>query len=53
MCHSLNFHYEGSNYLHSSCYQTYCLPDGKMVINIVNVNFTCDYSRQILNFGAN
>ena len=44
----------GESYLESSCYKTYCIPDGKMVITINdNVNITCDETGQTINFGVN
>jgi len=42
---------DGESYLESSCYKTYCIPDGKMVVTINNnVNITCDETGQMVKF---
>ena len=48
----LSYEYEGEPYFVSTCYKTYCLPDGKMVITINendNVNITCNETGQTIN----
>ena len=53
MCQMLSYDNEGVPGLDSSCYKTYCIPDGKMVITINNnVNITCDETGQTINFDA-
>ena len=50
----LSYDNEGEPGFDSSCYKTYCLPDGKMVITINdNVNITCNKTGQTINFGIN
>ena len=47
----LSYDNEGEPGFDSSCYKTYCLPDGKMVITINdNVNITCNETGQTINF---
>ena len=54
MCQTLNYNNNGELAFLSSCYKTYCLSDGKMVITINNtVNITCDETDQTINFGIN
>ena len=52
MCQVLSYDDEGEPGLDSSCYKTYCIPDGKMVITIYKVNITCDETGQTINLGA-
>jgi len=54
MCQVLSYDNKGEPGFVSSCYKTYCIPDGKMVITINNtVNITCDETGQTINFGIN
>ena len=54
MCQVLSYDNKGEPGFVSSCYKTYCIPDGKMVITINNtVNITCDETGQTINFGVN
>jgi len=54
MCQTLNYNnnYSELAFL-SSCYKTYCLSDGKMVVTINdNANITCDETGQTINFAG-
>ena len=52
MCQMLSYDDGGQTAFDSSCYKTYCIPDGKMVITINKVNITCDETGQTINLGA-
>ena len=47
----LSYNNKGELGLLSSCYKTYCMPHGKMVITINNnANVTCNETGQIISF---
>ena len=53
MCQMFSYVNKGEPGFVSSCYKTYCIPDGKMVITINNtVNITCDETGQTINFAG-